>query len=611
MKNRIVSIIVVLCMFLSVSALAEQSFSKLVGPVSVSSVKQADPLRVPFITWGGDMVTFYANGDLKGKPGSIFQKQGLNINLVPGDDFVQQVRDYMSGKSPFLRGTFRMIGMASEVIGQDPRTKGVVILQLTWSAGDHMVVRSHIKTIDDLKGKTIVLQEGGPHVGMLDDILNTAQIGWDDVKIIWAKDLTGTPDSPAEIFRKDRNVDVCFVISPDMIGLSGGLQNIGSGAEGTVKGAYVRVSTAQLSRSIADVYVCRKDFYDANKDKVHKFAAAYLKAAEEVVGLKKAYESKGSKEFEKLLLLTQKIYGKEVIPTLEEDAYGLLADCTLVGHQGNVSFFTDANNLTGFKRFQESALKLAVTRGYAAKKYELLPSGLDYNSAVFTAYLSKTAVVKRDRFRAEVVQGEIESFAQQGALDQNTLYTFTIYFSPNQQDFPVEKYRESFQRVLELASKYGNVIIAVRGHSDPTLTLRELVLAGLKKGILRRSGSPGNYRYSLKGRPLDLNSINDVIRLVQTGDFDGAVDHNPRQTMQAALNLSRSRSEAVILSLTNYAKIKGIRFDASQIQPFGVGIREPFIAKPKNMEEAKQNMRVEFRLVKVSAEAINQSDFDF
>ena len=41
------------------------------------------------------------------------------------DDFVQQVRDYLSGKSPFLRGTFRMIGMASEVIGADPRTKGV------------------------------------------------------------------------------------------------------------------------------------------------------------------------------------------------------------------------------------------------------------------------------------------------------------------------------------------------------------------------------------------------------------------------------------------------------------------------------------------------------
>ena len=118
-----------------------QLFSDLVGPGSVGSVKAGGALQVPFIIWGGDMATFYANGGLKTKQGTIFQKQGLNLNLTPGDDFIQQVRDYRSGKSPFLRGTFRMIGQASEVIGSDPRTKGVVILQMTWSAGDHMIAR--------------------------------------------------------------------------------------------------------------------------------------------------------------------------------------------------------------------------------------------------------------------------------------------------------------------------------------------------------------------------------------------------------------------------------------------------------------------------------------
>jgi hypothetical protein len=82
------------------------------------------------------MATFYANGGLTTQPGSLFQKQGLSLKLVPGDDFVQQVRDYRAGKTPFLRGTFHMAGLASEVIGSDPRTKGVVILQMTWSAGD-------------------------------------------------------------------------------------------------------------------------------------------------------------------------------------------------------------------------------------------------------------------------------------------------------------------------------------------------------------------------------------------------------------------------------------------------------------------------------------------
>ena len=95
----------------------------------------------------------------------------------------------MSGKSPFLRGTYRMMGMASEVIGRDPRTEGVVIKQLTWSAGDHLVAREGLKTISDLKGKTIVLQQSGPHVGMLADVLEAANLTWNDVTIRWAKDL--------------------------------------------------------------------------------------------------------------------------------------------------------------------------------------------------------------------------------------------------------------------------------------------------------------------------------------------------------------------------------------------------------------------------------------
>lgn len=611
MKRIKILAITIFCLLPALSGFSEERFVDLVGQVAIGPVTQTKPLMVPYITWGGDMVTFYANGGLRTQPGTIFQKQGLDIQLTAGDNFIQQVRDYLSGKTPFLRGTFRMIGMASEAIGSDPRTQGVVILQLTWSAGDHMVVRQQIKKIDDLKGKTIALQKGGPHVGMLDDILKTAQIKWEEVTIIWTDDLTGTQNAPAEQFRKNTGIDVCFVITPDMIGLTGGLQNIGSGAEGTVKGAYVRVSTAQLSRSIADVYVCRKAFYDANKDLISKFVAGYLKGTEEVLDLKKAYETKGSKELDKLLLLTQQIYGKDVIPTLEEDAYGLLADCALVGHQGNVAFFTDETNITGFKQFQESALDLALSRGYASKRYQLISSDLDYNAPVFTSYLTRIGVARKDRFRAEIVQGEIEDFTQRGALDENTLYSFTIYFEPNQQDFPLQLYQESFQRILELGAKYGNVVVAVRGHSDPTLTLKELIMAGMKKGALQRAGSPGNYSYSYKGKPLDLNSIQDVIKIVDSGGFDGVAEHNPRQTMQAALNLSRNRAEKVIESLSNYAQIKGLNFDTTQIQPFGVGIREPFITKPRDIEEAKKNMRVEFRLVKVSAEAISPSDFDF
>jgi len=101
------------------------------------------------------------------------------------------------------------------------------------------------------------------------------------------------------------------------------------------------------------------------------------------------------------------------------------------------------------------------------------------------------------------------------------------------------------------------------------------------------------------------------VKAIEAGDFDGVNEYNPRQTMQAALNLSRKRADAVKNSVIAYAKGKGIAVDLSQIQPQGVGIAEPFIAKPSSAAEAEQNMRVEFRLIRVSAEVTQETDFDF
>ena len=585
-------------------------FSELVGSGPVGAVKSGGSLQLPYIIWGGDMATFYANGGLKTQSGSIFQKQGLNLNLTPGDNFIQQVRDYRSGKSPFLRGTYRMMGQASEVIGSDPRTKGVMIMQMTWSAGDHMVAREGIKTVTDLRGKTIAVQQGGPHIGMLDDVLKTAQLSWDDITVKFYENLTGD-GSPVEAFRKDSTISACFAITPDMFGLCTDLTSIGTGAEGTVKGAKVLVSTAELSRSIADVYVCRKDFYDANRSLVRKLVAGYLKAAEELVDKRAAFDA-GTRDpsYVSLLNQTVKIYTEEVVPNADE-AHGLLLDSTFAGYPGNVSFFEKEGNLHGFEAFQASSLELATTRGYAKQKMGLFPSGLNYKHEDFLNYLEKTSLEQGERFRAEAVLSEIEELSSGGLLDDRTIVSFTINFKPNQIEFKAVQYAAEFNRVIETADKFGNAVVAIRGHADPTKTLVDLVKAGLTKGTLKRSGSRGNYSYSLNGRSLSLDDTERLLESIGKGDFDGVDDYNPRRTMQAALNLSRKRAEAVKNSVIAYAKGRGITVDLSQIQPQGVGIAEPFISKPRSVAEAEQNMRVEFRVIRVSAEVTQESDFDF
>src|SRR5262249_52006375 len=80
-------------------------------------------VQVPISTWGGDIATLYANGNSKGTAkSSIFGTLGLNLTLVREDVFAKQVDAYLSGRSPYLRGTLGMINMAAEVAGKDPRT---------------------------------------------------------------------------------------------------------------------------------------------------------------------------------------------------------------------------------------------------------------------------------------------------------------------------------------------------------------------------------------------------------------------------------------------------------------------------------------------------------
>lgn len=599
-------------------ALAQERFADLVGPVTVRPVEKAAEVEVPFITWGGDVATFHANGGRTTRQGKIFDRLGLRLRLVPGDDFVGQVRNYMSGKTPLIRGTFRMLGQASEVLGSDPRTKPVVFLQLTWSKGDHVVAREHIKSLNDLKPQSgekvkIACQRGGPHVGLLDDMLRLARlsfeegISWQDMDVVWVPDLTGE-NGPAERFRKDPSVDACCVISPDMIGLCGGLDSVGTGAEGTQKGAHVLVSTANISHSIADVYACRTDWYQGNRQFVEDFVAGYLKAAEEVAAMRDSFEktAKMSTQYRDLLTMAQAIFGKDVLPTLEVDAHGLLLDCEYAGISGNVAFFQVEGFEAGFAPKLTAALDLATTLGLATQRSGFTPVELDYRKVAKRAGIAYV----EPKFEGVFTGAEAKEIFLGGTLQKDTLVTFTINYGPDQTDFPVQEYQEQFSHAIESAGTAGNAVIAIVGHSDPTKTLVELLLAGMEKGLIRQSGTAAGRRYFIKTkdgfRPLDLSQTETVAQYIESGMF-GA---KPKATMDRAMNLSKERAEKVREVIVDFAGRQGKKLDPNQLQPEGRGIREPLISKPTGPDEAAENRRVEFRILRVSAETVEKSEFD-
>ena len=606
MKTVVTGVFIALFASLAMAESLVPNFATLTGNVKVEPVSKAEVKELPFLTWGGDVATFYGNGGINTTSDSIFGKMGTKFKMVNGDDFIGQVKAYLGGR-PYLRGSFSQIADAAELLNRDPATKPVMILQLTWSAGDHVVARESIKTLNDWRGKKICLQRGGPHEGMVDDALRTANLKWSDITVVWAKNLTGA-DSPAEMMRADPTIDMACVISPDMIGLCGGLTSKGSKAEGNILNSHVVLSTSTMSRSIADVYCVRSDYYASNRLDVEKFVAGYLLATDKLVAMKKLYnDGKGkSPEYINVLKMSQKILGEEFFPTIEIEVHGLITDATFVGLPGQSAFFNDVGNTTGFDAKQKSALDLAMLLGYVKDRAGIAKANWDYAEVAKLGGLEyKAGVQNTNRIDAE----SITTFPDDN-LDDKTIATFTINFEPNQQSFSADTYASEFKQVIQNAKTFGNAAIVIRGHADPTKTLLDFLKAGMAKGVITREGKSGSFKYFMNGKVLDITQTDNVVKAIQEGQFSGT-ENNPQETMQAALNLSLVRANQVKNAIAKYAKDQELNLDLSQITPSGVGIREPIIAKPTNAEEAKKNMRVEFRLVRISPESIKGSDFDF
>jgi len=526
----------------------------------VQGCTNSDTVTTPMITWGGDVATIYANGNSAAtSPGSIFDMQKLRVKLVREDVFVNQVKNYMSCKSPYLRGTLGMLNLAAEATEKDPRTKMVVIYQMTWSAGgDAMVVKTGIKSPKDLKGKTIAVQAYGPHIDYLTKILADAGLGIKDVTVRWVRDLTGSDQTPmAALYESD--IDAAMVIIPDALALTSN-GTVGTGAESSVKGARILLSTKTADRIIADVYVVREDYFKSNRDQVERFVRGLIMAEESLTGAAKRggiqdanYKNAITGSAELLLDSRQAIADTEAMYT----------DARFVGWQGNVHFFATPNNPRSFTRLNTEIQTAIVNLGLARQQHTLNHAKWNYDSLKTGNSASSSAPTPR--FDTAAVAQVVAKRTQQATLEQGELFNFEVHFKPNQNDFNPNTYAQAFDRTIDLASTYGGAVITVEGHADP--------LSYLKK---KKAGE---------------NEL--VLSRIQ----------------QAAKNLSLTRAMGVRDSLITYARSKSIALDESQFALVGHGISQPKKGMcgsdpcaPKTEQEWLDNMRVEFRMIQVEAE---------
>ena len=515
--------------------------------ISAGSVTPGKEDKLPLITWGGDEATILANGNaINTKPGSIFAQKGLNFELAWMDDFKKQVEMFIRGDMWLLRGTMGMINMASAVSAKDPRTELVVIYQLTWSnGGDGLVVKKGLNSVKDLKGKTVVLQAYGPHVDYLGKLLADAGLSINDVNVKYVKDLTGTANSPAEAFY-NQDVDAAFVIIPDALALTEG--------DDAVMGAKILMSTKTANRVISDVYAVRKDYLEANKDKVQKLVHGLMLAEQE---LKDAVKG-NSQLWIDVKTATAKILleSPEANEQAVADAEALYYDCQFVGYRGNVKYFGDTKWPRNFSKMTDEIQTSFVAMGLLSSKVAIAHAELNYDQ--MRAGLVGVDDVAAPRFKTDVVAKVIEKMAALGTLEEGELFNFEINFKPNQKVFSTDMYSDKFAKVVEMSATYGGAVISIEGHSDP-------------------------------------HKIN---KLKQKGSADFVI----KRTRQAAKNLSVSRALSVRDTVIKFAEANGVPLDKSQFTVIGHGVSQPLYPNPKTKEQWLRNMRVVFRIIQIEAE---------
>lgn len=510
--------------------------------------------QLPLITWGADIATVLANGNqIETQPGSIFDGLGLKLNLKRDDVFANQIKSYLECKSPFLRGTLAMVQMATDVLNQDTKTKPIVFYQMSWSAGgDALVVKDSIKTTKDLKGKTIVLQTYGPHIDYLGKILTDAGLKLNDVKIKWTKDLTGTSQSPMNALYKP-DVDAVFVIIPDALKLTSN-GKVGTGAEESVKGARILMSTKSASRIITDVYAVRADFYEAHKTEVQKLAKGLFKAQEELQNLFKNKNS-SSELYKKTLTGAAKILldSEQAVA----DTEGMYQDAFFTNWADNVKFFKDTKNPRSFTQLNGEIQNTLLGLNLISKKPEL--ASVNWDFADLKKDLKNVVENAAPKFNVEKVSQVAEKSSG------GELFSFEVLFKPNQNGFSAAEYADAFKKAVDLAATYAGAVMTIEGHTDPL-------------GYLKKKKEGEN------------NLILSRIK-------------------QSAKNLSLSRANSVRDSLLQYAKNRSVSVDPSQFAIVGHGIDKPKTGMcgsdpcaPNSESEWLSNMRVEFRMIQVEAE---------
>jgi NitT/TauT family transport system substrate-binding protein len=429
--------------------------AKLPPVQGISSYKPLEDRTVRFAinVWAGWAPIILANNGFKA--GKLWKTPGgkdFKVELILIDDPVAMRDAYAAGNVHIGWGTLDMIPLFMEALHKDSRVMPRVYQQVDWSnGGDGIVVRDNIKTVADLRGKTIVLAQNSPsHYFALNALINGG-VQPAEVNFKFTQDAF----QAAAAFNADKRIAGAVSWSPDIYNLA------------KVKGNRMLVNTTTANKLIADVWFARADFAKDHPDIVEGLVRGIFDGME-------ALKSDASKASAAKLMAAG--YS---IP--ESDALGMQGDAHSTNWAENQEFFLNQNNPTNFERTWNNAYYLYKRIGAVSEKTEF-DQVMDFS---VLQKLGKEAKYSSQKNEYDVQFAPTTAAVIQGEANEILTKTVVIHFFPNSWDLSkqvtetedgksvAKLYDPNAQFVVEeigkMAGQFGAARIVVEGHVDSSM----------------------------------------------------------------------------------------------------------------------------------------------
>ncbi len=409
-------------------------------------------VRFAVNVWAGWAPIIWANQGPKPKKVWKDAKGGeFQLELVLIDDPVSMGNTVANGDVHIGWATVDMLPLIIERLKRDPRTMPRVYQQVDWSnGGDGIVARENIKSVTDLRGKTVVLAQNSPSHYFLLNVLLNGGVQPSEVKMKFTKDAF----QAAAAFNQNKDIAAVVSWAPDIYNLT----KPGMGNK-------MLVSTLTANKLIADVWFARADFGRDNPEIIEGLVRGILDGTDE---LTKSDESKAG-----VSKLMDEFYS---LPP--GTGSSMLADAHWTNYAENRDFFMVASNPTNFERTYNTAFLLY-------KAIRAVENKVEFNTIMDFSVIKKLGAEPK---YAESKNEYEFKFTPASGSDVNVesavlTKTVVINFFPNSYDinkkvpaktgsgevFYDGNVEYTVEEIAKLAGQFGAARIVISGHTDSSM----------------------------------------------------------------------------------------------------------------------------------------------